>query len=153
MNIEEILSQFEPKKENLLAVLHRIQEEDAHNHVSSEAMKRVASFMKLPLSSVYGVLHYYSMYSMSPRGKHIIRVCNSVVCKMLGSDVLKEEVEAAAESYSVDECNSLLFTVEMSECLGHCELSPVMMIDEDIHGHIKPEEVKTILGNQKNQNK
>ena len=153
MNLEEILSQYTPKKEHLLAVLHRIQEQDENNHVSHEAMKRVAAWMKLPLSSVYGVLHYYSMYSMAPRGKHIVRVCNSVVCKMLGSDLLKEEVESAAESLSHDEGNSLLFTVEMSECLGHCELSPVMMIDEDIHGTVKPEEVKMILEKQKEQKK
>ncbi len=135
MDIKTILAKHAPNRENLLQVLHEIQEADPANHVSTEAMLQVSAWMKIPLSSVYGVLKYYSMYSTSPRGKHIIRVCNSVVCSMRGGEEIKTALDELVKEDSVI-AGREKFTIEYTECLGHCEQAPVMMIDEHVLGEM-----------------
>lgn len=138
MNIKNILSKYPPSREHLLEVLHEIQQADPHNHVSADAMVEVSAWMKIPLSSVYGVLKYYSMYSTEPRGKHILRVCNSVVCAMKGGEGIKSVLET---NHAVDTGTGATnsFTIEFTECLGHCEQAPVMMIDAEVLGNLSPE--------------
>lgn len=148
MNIEEILSQYEPDPENILAILHQIQDQDTANHVSAEAMRSVSAYLKVPLSSVYGVLRYYSMYSTTPRGRHIIRVCNSVVCQMMGADVIRNLADKAADEISTDD--QPIFTVESTECLGHCECAPAVMVDDEIVGPVTEEILQQIIENKKN---
>lgn len=143
MKIEEILKEHEPRKENLLKVLHAIQEGDPGNHVSMEAMKRVARWMKMPLSSVYGVLRYYSMYSTDPRGKHIIRVCNSVVCHMNGADGIHNDLRELILAFPEED--QKLFTIETTECLGHCEVSPVMMVDDKMYGNLDLSGIRSVV--------
>lgn len=147
MTIEEVLSRHKPLKENLLKVLHEIQHNDPHQHIDSESMKRVANWLKVPLSSVYGVLKYYTMYSTAPRGKHIIRVCNSVVCHMEGSSQLTSELLDKVEQYFPEKEGELTFTVEHAECLGHCASAPVMMIDDQVYGSVIAGEIPQLLVN------
>jgi NADH-quinone oxidoreductase subunit E len=145
MNIEEILSRYERNKEHILAVLHDIQLHDPNNHVSGEAMRRVAEWLRVPLSSVYGVLRYYSMYSTTPRGRHLIRVCNSVVCQMQGGDVLLEVVQDAVDHLGKGPDGEPLFSVELTECLGYCEGAPALMIDEETIGPVSPDDAAHYL--------
>ncbi|MFO7722876.1 MAG: NAD(P)H-dependent oxidoreductase subunit E [Bacteroidales bacterium] len=143
MKPEEILQMYEPCQENLLAVLHQIQEHDPGNHVSGEAVRKVAAWMKVPVSSVYGVLKYYAMYSTEPRAQHIIRVCNSVVCALRGGEALKMEADALAMKFNGGE--RPLFSVEHTECLGHCESSPVVMFGDETHGHATAETIEELM--------
>jgi NADH-quinone oxidoreductase subunit E len=145
MNIEEIFRMYEPHRENLLAVLHHIQEHDPENHVSEEAMRKVAGWMKIPLSTVYGVLKYYSMYSTEPRAKHIIRICNSVVCSMKGAEALDKAVRGMISGEAAIPAFRGQFTLEFTECLGHCDSSPVMMVDEEIYGPLSDETLPEIF--------
>ncbi|HRZ41348.1 MAG TPA: NAD(P)H-dependent oxidoreductase subunit E [Bacteroidales bacterium] len=138
MDIKNILTKYPPSREYLLEVLHEIQEADPQNHVSTEAMTEVAAWMKIPLSAVYGVLKYYSMYSSAPRGKHIVRVCNSVVCAMKGGEGIKSALENRYPA-NTGTYPSGSFSVEFTECLGHCEQAPAMMIDAGVLGNLDPE--------------
>jgi len=134
---------YAPDRENLLAVLHKIQEHDPDSHVSGEAIRRVAAWMKIPVSSVFGVLKYYSMYSTERRGKHVIRVCNSVVCVMQGGEELRRETDALAMKFK--DGAETVFSVETTECLGHCESSPVVMFGDATHGHATKEVVEALM--------
>lgn len=144
MNIKNILSKYPPAREHLLEVLHEIQQADPHHHVSAEAMMEVSAWMKIPLSSVYGVLKYYSMYSTEPHGKHIVRVCNSVVCAMKGGEGIKSVLENRPAG-DTGAGASGRFTIEFTECLGHCEQAPVMMIDTELMGNLSPESALNAL--------
>jgi NADH:ubiquinone oxidoreductase subunit E len=145
MNIEEILGRYDRNQENILAILHEIQEHDPRRHVSAEAIRRVAAWLQIPLSSVYGVLRYYSMYSTTPRGRHLIRVCNSVVCRMQGSDLLMEKVREAVTEIESGGSENTMFSIETTECLGYCEGAPAMMADSDTVGPVDLAEVKDFL--------
>ena len=145
MKIQEILSKFEQKDDNLMNILHAVQNNNPENYLSQEELKEVATYLNLTMSHVYGVATYYSMLSLKPRGKYIIRVCNSPVCDMEGSrkgiDRLKEILSINIGETTPDK----KFTLELSECLGLCGRAPSMMINEDVVGGLDQIDLKSVL--------
>lgn len=130
MNTSEILQQFEPKRENLLNILHAIQNNNPQNNLLTDDLIKVANFLNITLSSVYGVVKYYSMFSIKPRGKYVIRVCKSPICNMIGNHEIINEIKAL-EGISLNESsNDQLFFVEETECLGRCAKAPSIMIND-----------------------
>jgi NADH-quinone oxidoreductase E subunit len=145
MNTQEILNQFKPLKENLLPILHAIQDNNPQNYLSDEALKSTAKYLNLPLSSVYGVVGYYTMFSRKPRGKYIIRFCTSPVCGMMGSINLLDWFKQWLKIEVGETTSDGLFTLEESECLGRCGKAPSMMINQDFYGNLTPEILEEIM--------
>ncbi len=96
-------------------------------------------------SQVYSVATFYSMFSVKPRGKHIIRVCVSPPCHISGENdivkILEEELGIKEGETTPDG----VFTLECTSCLGVCDIAPAMMIDDEIYGNLNRERIKAIL--------
>ncbi|MCX7863072.1 MAG: NAD(P)H-dependent oxidoreductase subunit E [Bacteroidales bacterium] len=150
----EILNQFRPERTEILKALHSLQNANPQHYISSDAMKAVAKYFNITLGQVYGIVTYYSMFSTKPRGKYIIRLCKSPVCYMKGSFNLKNYLEehlqltASTENISADG----LFTIETTECLGHCEQAPAMMVNNTIYSNLTREKIDEILHALKTNN-
>jgi NADH:ubiquinone oxidoreductase subunit E len=78
--IKEICKKYAPHKDNLIQILHEIQNADPQHYISNEAVDTVAEYLNIPANHIYGVLTFYTMYSTKPRGKNIIRLCESPPC-------------------------------------------------------------------------
>jgi len=128
----------------LINCLHEIQNH-FNNFVPPEAAEKVAEILKIPQSSVYEVLTFYTMFSVEKRGKYVIRICNSLPCHVTGGkavvDALKEELKCDFNQTTEDG----LFTLEKTGCLGLCGVSPVIMINEEFYGNLTPEKVVEII--------
>ena len=97
------------------------------------------------VSRVYGVVTFYSFFTMMPRGKHTVRACMGTACYVKGG---KAVVEAIEKEFHVKEGQTTadrLFTFETVRCIGACGLAPAVIVNEDVHGGVKPSEVKGIL--------
>lgn len=141
----DVLSKYPPVMENLLLILHALQNANPQRYLAADDLECVAAYLKVTLASIYGVASYYSMFSLKPRGKHIITVCRSPVCRMLGSDDILTEIERCL-GVDVDETTADgLFTITQAECLGHCEDAPMMMIDRNVFGRLTPPELQSLL--------
>ena len=131
--------------ENMLGILHELQDSNPNNYLTEEDMKLAAGYLNTTYSHVYGVATYYSMFSVKPRGKNLIRVCHSPVCDLEGSgaviDALKKVLGIGVGETSADS----LFTLELTECLGRCAESPSVMINRDLYGNVEPGQVEKIL--------
>ncbi|MEZ5011483.1 MAG: NAD(P)H-dependent oxidoreductase subunit E [Bacteroidales bacterium] len=149
MDRTEILNKFTPEKDNLLGILHELQNNNPQNYLSEEDMKEVAAYLNTTYSHVYGVATYYTMYSVRPRGKYIIRVCNSPVCNMEGSTGIIDTVSRVLGIGVGETTGDKIFTLEHTECLGRCHVAPSMMVGEDIYGDLTEEKVREILKNYK----
>lgn len=145
MNRREILNRYEPKLDNLLYILHDIQDANTYNYVTEDDLIDVAEYLNVPYSKVYGTATFYSMYSQKPRGRHVIRLCDSPPCHLMGSidvlDMLKQKLGIEVGQTTPD----LLFTLETAECLGVCGVAPAIMIDETVYGNLTPKKVERIL--------
>lgn len=145
MNVNEILSKFEATKDNLIPILHAIQDNHPQNYLPDEALRATAKFLNLTLSSVYGVVGYYSMFSRKPRGKYVIRLCTSPVCGMMGSINLLDWFKQWLKIENGDTTPDGLFTLEESECLGRCGKAPSMIVNQAFYGNLTPEVLENIV--------
>lgn len=145
MSINEIINKYPSEKSYLLMMLQDIQTNNEQNYISEEALQHVASYLNMTMSSMYGVVSYYSMLSLKPRGKYIIKICTSPVCELMDEFNILDW----AQKYfgiSVGETSSDgLFTLEQTECLGRCGKAPSIMINNETYTNINPERLKTIV--------
>ena len=151
MDYMKILQNFEPTKNNLIAILHSIQNNNSQNYISEEAMQAVSDYLKVPISHIYGVVKFYSMFSDKPRGKYVIRLCESPPCYLRGSEKLLKHLVKKLNIGLDKTTQDGLFTLELTSCLGVCGNAPVMMINDDIYGDLTTQKIDTILSNLKNE--
>ena len=145
MDQQEILAGFSPDRENLLQLLHALQDNHPQNYLTEESLRAAARHLGINLSWVYGVAGYYSMFSLKPRGRYIIRVCNSPVCNMVGSAGIIEALTGILGIGKGETTPDGLFTVEEAECLGICDVAPAMMVNRTVYGKLTHESLKVIL--------
>ena len=137
--------------ENVLLILHEFQNNNPRHYLSEKDLAMIAGYLKAPYSSIYGVVSYYTLFSLMPRGKHIISVCNSPVCRMADSN----EILAELRSYLGIDVGATtaddVFTLETTECLGQCDSAPGMSIDTQYFGNLTARKIKHILKDYQNQ--
>lgn len=149
MNQQEIISRFSPDRANLLSILHALQDNHPQNFLTEEALRATAGYLKVSLSWVFGVAGYYSMFSLKPRGRYIIRICNSPVCNMMGSMGVLDVLCSLLGISPGETTSDGLFTVEESECLGICDVAPAMMVNRKVYGYLTGDSVASILNELK----
>jgi NADH:ubiquinone oxidoreductase subunit E len=153
MNSKDILEKAIPTRDNLIPTLHKLQDNNPENYLPNEVLKDVAKRFNLPLSSVFGVVGYYTMFSRNPRGKYIVRLCNSPVCHLSGSEnviVWAEEILGIKFGQTTAD---KMFTIEESECLGRCGKAPSMMVNSDFFGELTRDKLIQILENYRSKTK
>lgn len=137
---------IEESKSTPGCLMHILQEAQAiYGYLPLPVQKTIAEGLNISLTEVYGVATFYSQFSLKPKGKYKISVCLGTACYVKGSDKILQEVEKEL-GIKVGECTEDgLFSIDSCRCVGACGLAPVMMINEDVHGRLKPEMVKGIL--------
>lgn len=127
-------------------LMHVLQEAQAiFGYLPIEVQTIIAEGLGISLSEVYGVATFYSQFSLKPKGKHRISVCLGTACYVKGSDKILEEVEKVL-GIKCGECTADgLFSIDSCRCVGACGLAPVMVIDNEVYGKLKPEAVKGII--------
>ena len=146
---EKIFAKYSPELENLIYILHDIQDENPQNYVSEEAVEAVSEYLDVPVSHIFGVLSFYTMYSTRPRGKNIIRLCESPPCFLKGSERILKKLREILEIKIGQTTDDGLFTLELCACLGVCGNAPVMMINEDVYGDLTEEKLEKIIADIK----
>ena len=143
--IKEICQKYAPRKDILIQILHEIQDQDPQHYISPEAVDTVAEYLDIPVNHIYGVLTFYTMYSTKPRGKNIIRLCESPPCYIKGSDNMLRKLKVLLGINIGETTKDGLFTLEFTSCLGVCGNAPVMMINDDVYGDLTEEKVEEII--------
>ena len=140
-----ILQKYPPLMENVLQILHDFQNNNPRNYLSEKDLAMIAKHLNVTHSSIYGVVSYYTLFSLKPRGKHIIRICNSPVCHMAGSrdilTALRKNLKIGFGEPTVEG----LFTLESTECIGQCDQAPGMSVDGAFYGNLTAKTILPIL--------
>lgn len=143
--MRSVLEKYPATTEYLLDMLHDLQEAEPRNYLSREALRAVAEYVNVPLSDVVSTATFYSMYSLEPRGRHLIRLCESPPCQLVGAesllDLLKEALGVEVGGTTEDGA----FTLETTSCLGVCGVAPAMMIDDEMYGNLTRERIAEIV--------
>ena len=140
-----ILEKYPPRMENVLLILHDLQNHSPRNYLSEKDLQRAAAYLDTTLGTIYGIASYYTMFSLRPRGKHIIRVCRSPVCHQAGGMDLFAELNRVLNIDIGATTANGQFTLETTECLGHCDVAPAMMVDDMLFGNLTRKTIATVI--------
>ena len=141
--LEETIAEYKSKPGGLIPVLQIAQ--SIFGYLPEAALKRVALAFGKSYSEVAGVAGFYSFFSTTPSGEHLIRVCLGTACYVRGG---KRVLEAFQKALAVDVGETTpdrQFTLEVARCFGACGLAPTIMIDSTVHHRVKPLKVNEIL--------
>lgn len=151
MTREEVLNKYGKSKDNLLYILHDIQDSNPRHYLTEEDLKEVAKWLELPYSYVHGVATFYSMFSLKPRGKYIIRVCESPTCHLMGaSNIIIELVKSLGVGIG-ETTKDEIFTLELTSCIGVCGVAPAMMINSEVYGNLTSEKIAQIIDEKRRE--
>lgn len=145
MDVKEIVRKKGGTPDKLIGVLTEYQKTKNRNHLTNEDLKVIAKEMKLPESRVYSVATFYSLLSTKPRGKYVIQLCRDVPCYVEGAFDIREELESALQISVGETTKDGLFSLEYASCLGHCELAPVIRINQKIYGNLNSKKLAEII--------
>lgn len=141
--VDEIINRYEKSEESLLAILQDFQRE--FYYVPEEGMQRLSEVMNVPESKIYAMGTFYKALSLTPRGKHTIKVCTGTACHLKGAtqilETLERELKVKRNSTTADG----EFTVECVNCVGACAMAPVTVVDEDYYGQTRSSKVMDVL--------
>ncbi|KKO20511.1 MAG: NADH-quinone oxidoreductase subunit NuoE [Candidatus Brocadia sp.] len=128
---------------DLIPVLQQMQ--DAYGYLPQNILEEITATTRIPLSKIYGVITFYSQFSLEPRGKHTIKVCTGTACHIKGAPDIKKKITEVLHIHEGETTKDYKFTYEPVACLGTCFLAPVMMINERYYGKLTTEKTEQIL--------
>jgi NADH-quinone oxidoreductase E subunit len=144
---DAIIATYKGRPGALIPVLEQVQEE--LGFLPMAVQQRVANGLNLPVANVYGVVTFYSFFTMIPRGKHNIRLCLGTACYVRGAQRLLENISKNLGIEPGGCTEDRQFSLETVRCLGACGLAPVVMVDNNTYGQMKPAKIESMLAKYK----
>lgn len=141
--ISEIVEKNKDNPGCLIPTLHEVQK--LFGYLPKEAQKLVANGLDIPVSEVYGVVTFYSLFNTEPAGEFIIELCMGTACYVKGAVDVQQEIENQLQITINETTNDGKFTLRFSRCVGACSLAPFLTIGNDVYGRVKQEDVQKIL--------
>lgn len=140
----EILDKYERNSAKLIPILQDMQGE--YGYLPEEIMTFISVALGVSPSTVYGVATFYAHFTLEPKGRHIIRVCDGTACHVKKSASILNAIQKHLGLSKVRKTTEdKLFTLETVACLGACGLAPVVVIDEKVHGLMTPEKTLELI--------
>lgn len=142
--VMEILDRFERSETKIIPILQAVQEE--YRYLPQEVMTFIATSLGVSPARLYGVATFYSHFSLEPKGKHIIKMCDGTACHVRGSsaviEAIRKRLNLTTKKITTDD---MMYTFETVSCLGACGLAPVLVVDDAIHGQVTPEQALALI--------
>ncbi len=141
--IKEICKSFNNAPGELINVLHKTQEH--FGYLPAEVQEVVAENLNVPVAKVYGVVTFYSFFTMTPKGQYPISLCTGTACYVRGAEKVLEELKKVLNVNVGETTPDGKFSLSCLRCVGACGLAPVVMIGDKTFGRVAPEDVKKII--------
>jgi len=149
-SLETIFSNYEGKRENVIPILQKVQEE--YTYLPDDLMAEIAKYTRVPASDIYGVATFYAQFRFTPTGENLISVCRGTACHVRGAPRIFEEITDLLNLDGEGTTEDKKYTVETVACVGCCALAPVMTINEEVHGDLTKQKVKKLVQTKGDQN-
>ena len=147
--IKEICKSFNNKPGELINVLHKTQEH--FGYLPAEVQEVVAQELNTPVAKVYGVVTFYSFFTMLPKGKFPISICTGTACYVRGAENVLQEFKRQLKIEVGETTEDGKYSLSCLRCVGACGLAPVVQVGDKTYGRVSPEGVKAILDEYKDK--
>ena len=141
--MEEILSKYEKDKSNLIQVLNEVQEN--YGYIPKDSQLAISEYLGLTMAEIYGVITFYSRFTLKPKGKYNVAVCLGTACFVKGSERILEKLK---EKLGIDVGETTpdgKFSIEATRCIGACGLAPVFTVNDEVYGNATPELLDKVI--------
>ena len=142
--VDSILEQYGNEQKNLITILQSVQAD--YRYLPKEILEYIAEKMGISLAKIYSVATFYENFSLDPKGKYVIKICDGTACHVRKSipilEKVRETLNVTAEKPTTSD---MMFTVETVSCLGACGLAPVMTINDKVYPAMTPEKAVELL--------
>ncbi len=145
--LDALRTKFPTSKSLTLPLLWMLQEE--HGWISPEAMKYAADLLKLPLTHIYGVVTFYTMFNIKPVGRYHLQVCTNISCQLLGAEKIFNHICMKLSVKRGETTADKRFTVDEVECLGSCGTAPMMQVNDSYRENLTLAKVDSLLDEMK----
>jgi len=142
-SLNEILHSYEGSQDELIPILQQVQH--VFGYLPEPAMKKLAKFLKLPESTVFGVGTFYTQFKLMPTGRNIIKVCRGTACHVRGSAQILAEIENQLDINAGETTSDLEYSLETIACFGSCALAPVVVANNKVYGRMTVPKVGEIF--------
>ena len=141
--LQKVIDEHKDQQGPLMPVMQAAQE--IFGCLPQDVQEKIADGLNITLSDVYGVATFYSQFALEPKGEHVINVCMGTACYVKGAQAILDKLSQMLGVKPGGTTADGRFTLQATRCVGACGLAPVLMIDEEVHGRMTPEEVPAIL--------
>ena len=141
--LKEILEKFDKDKSNLIQILNQVQEK--YGYIGKDAQKEISEYLDISMAEVYGVITFYSRFTLKPKGKYNIAVCLGTACFVKGSEKVLDKVKEILKIDVGETTEDGLFSIEATRCVGACGLAPVFTVNDEVYGKATPEMVESVI--------
>lgn len=130
--MKELCQTYLPQKDNLISMLNEVQEK--FGYIPVEAQKALSEYLQIPMAEIYGVITFYSRFTLEPKGKYAISVCLGTACFVKGSQKIMDRLTERLAIEPGQTTEDGLFSIDETRCVGACGLAPVFTINGEVHG-------------------
>lgn len=145
--IKEVCKSFDNNEHELINVLHQAQ--NKLGYLPAEVQELIAKELNMSAAKVYGVVTFYSYFTMLPKGEHPISVCMGTACYVRGAEQVLDELKRSLKIKVGETTADGKFSLNVLRCVGACGLAPVVLVGDKVHGRVSPTDVKNILAEYK----
>jgi len=142
-SVDLIVDKYQEKRTALISILHDVQ--DRYKYLPDEALKMVASRLRMDINEIYGVSTFYKSFTLVPKGKHSITLCLGTACHVRGGAKILRELKGLLHLEPGQTTEDRQFSLNVVNCLGVCAIGPVMMVDRKFYGEMNPLKAKRII--------
>jgi len=141
--LEDFINQLPTKEGHLVTVLHKAQH--LFGYLPREIQQFVADHMDVSLAKVYGVVSFYTFFTMVPKGKYPISICMGTACYVKQADKIVETFKDLLNVEIGEVTSDGKFSIDVLRCVGACALAPILTVGEKVYAHVTPDQVKEII--------
>ncbi|PWB72344.1 NAD(P)H-dependent oxidoreductase subunit E [candidate division GN15 bacterium] len=142
-HLPDIFARHQQRPEALIMILQDIQKE--YRYLPCEALQETAKALNVPLSKVFSVATFYNAFSLNPKGKNVVRICVGTACHIRGAALIRDQIENALSIKAGQTTPDMEFSIEVVACVGACAMAPVVIVNEQYHGSVKPSNAKRLV--------
>lgn len=141
--MEEILAAYTKQKENLIPILNDVQVK--YGYIPEIAQRKISEYLAIPMAEIYGVITFYSRFTLKTKGKYVISVCMGTACFVKGSEKIMQRLKDRLKIQEGETTKDGMFSIDSTRCLGACGIAPVFTVNGEVYGRATVKKLDEVL--------
>lgn len=148
--MKEILEKYKVDKENLIPILNDVQEK--YGYIPKLAQLEISNYLGIPMAEIFGVITFYSRFTLEPKGKYNISVCLGTACFVKGSQAILDRLKDRLKIEEGKTTEDGKFSIDTTRCVGACGIAPVFTVNNEVYGHATVKKLDEVINELEKEN-